>query len=588
MTPRTLRLFAGLAASQPDQVAQGRRDSGRTTSHQPRRANGSDAADPTRSDESVPAEPARGRHSTGSQPVEGPLTPRPTGTGLRTTQENPADTEHRHDLHGGARHPRAGADGQWENRLTGNYALLSAAGAAAATQPIPVIFLDNSHCSPPAAAAVTQPIPVISRPPVREPLHLKLLKDPALRGAAALMFSAVVSGGLAFVFWSLTAHRQHASGLGAVTAEVSAIMFLASVGSLNLISVFARFLPEAGWSARRLILTSYGGAAAVGLLAAMIFFLTPMAARLIIGGGPGRVAFAVCVVLNSIFMIQDGGLVGFGRYNWVPVENVLVAVARLLMLPLTAMFMSERIGVLWSWALPMAIAVLAVNAVIIGPLAGGQRNQRPRLPTAGQMGRFVAIESVTTAVAAAVTAFLPALVTQRLGSTQGGYFYVPWMIATMVSLPLMSILISMVREAVARPEKADATVRRSLGIVLLVVVVAMAACLLLPNLVLAPLGSSFVSHGAALLRWIGLSVPAVAVNLTYWSTCLVRRRPWPVLAVNLATSSAIVGGVMTLGPGSDISRVGLIYCMAQWAVAVVVSLPTITALRVVRQRQESR
>ena len=402
------------------------------------------------------------------------------------------------------------------------------------------------------------------------------------------MFSAVVSGGLAFVFWSLTAHRQHASGLGAVTAEVSAIMFLSSVGSLNLISVFARFLPEAGWSARRLIFTSYGAAAAVGLLAAIIFFLTPMAARLIIGGGPGRLAFAVCVVLNSVFMIQDGGLVGFGRYNWVPVENVLVAVARLLMLPLTAMFVSERIGVLWSWALPMAIAVLAVNAVIIGPLAGRQRNQRPRLPTAGEMGRFVAIESVTTAVAAAVSAFLPALVTQRLGLTQGGYFYVPWMIATMVSLPLMSILISMVREAVARPEKADATVRRSLGIVLLVVVVAMAACLLLPNLVLAPLGSSFVSHGAPLLRWIGLSVPAVAVNLTYWSTCLVRRRAWPVLAVNLATSSAIVGGVMTLGPGSDISRVGLIYCMAQWAVAVVVSLPTITALRVVRQRQESR
>ena len=582
MTPRIPRLFAGLAASQPDQVAQGWRDSRRTTSHHPRRANGSDAAHPTRPDESVPAEPARGRPAAGSQPVEGPLTPRPAGTGLRTTQENPADTEHRHDVHGRGRHPGAAADGQWENRLTGNYARLSAAGAAAVTQPIPVIF------SPPGAAAATQPIPVISRPPVREPLHLKLLKDPALRGAAALMFSAVVSGGLAFVFWSLTAHRQHASGLGAVTAEVSAIMFLSSVGSLNLISVFARFLPEAGWSARRLIFTSYGAAAAVGLLAAIIFFLTPMAARLIIGGGPGRLAFAVCVVLNSVFMIQDGGLVGFGRYNWVPVENVLVAVARLLMLPLTAMFMSERIGVLWSWGLPMAIAVLAVNAVIIGPLAGGQRNQRPRLPTAGEMGRFVAIESVTTAVAAAVSAFLPALVTQRLGLTQGGYFYVPWMIATMVSLPLMSILISMVREAIARPEKADATVRRSLGIVLLVVLVAMAACLLLPNLVLAPLGSSFVSHGVPLLRWIGLSVPAVAVNLTYWSTCLVRRRAWPVLAVNLATSSAIVGGVMTLGPGSDISRVGLIYCMAQWAVAVVVSLPTITALRVVRQRQESR
>ena len=112
MTPRTPRLFAGLAASPPDQVAQGRRDSGRTTSHQPRRADGSDAAHPARPDESVPAEPA----------------------------------------------PGAGADGQWENRRTGTGALLSP-DAAAVTQPIPMIF------PTPAAASVTQPIPLLSRQP---------------------------------------------------------------------------------------------------------------------------------------------------------------------------------------------------------------------------------------------------------------------------------------------------------------------------------------------------------------------------------------------------------------------------------------
>ena len=61
MTPRTPRLFAGLAASQPDQVAQGWRDSGRTTSDQPRHADGSDAAHPARSDEYQPNQhlPAR-------------------------------------------------------------------------------------------------------------------------------------------------------------------------------------------------------------------------------------------------------------------------------------------------------------------------------------------------------------------------------------------------------------------------------------------------------------------------------------------------------------------------------------------------
>jgi O-antigen/teichoic acid export membrane protein len=426
---------------------------------------------------------------------------------------------------------------------------------------------------------------VFSATPARRSRALALVKEPALHGAIALMLSAGLSGGIALVFWSLIAHRTDASVVGSVTAEVSSITFLASVGSLNLINVFARFLPEAGWYARRLILASYGGAALTGLLAAVVFLLTPMAAGLVLGGGPGRLAFAVCVVLNSVFMIQDGGLVGFGRFGWVPVENVLVASARLALLPLAATFLSARIGILWSWALPMAIAVLVVNVLIIGPLAGQRKKQRPSLPTFGKLGRFVAIESVTTAVAASVSAFLPALVTQRLGASQGGYFYVPWIIATMVSLLLFSILISMVREAVASPEKVDVTIRRSMGLGLLVVIAAMTGCLLLPRLVLAPLGPDFAAHGAPLLRWVGLAVPAMAVNLLYWATCLVRRRPWPVFAVNLATSSAIVGGVLLLGRNSDISRVGMIYCLVQWVVAAAVSLPTMRALRVVRQRQ---
>jgi hypothetical protein len=398
------------------------------------------------------------------------------------------------------------------------------------------------------------------------------------------MLSAATAGGLGFIFWALTAHHQDASAVGSVAAEVSSITFLASVGSLNLINVFARFLPEAGWYARRLIVTSYGGAALTGLLAALLFLLTPMATGLVLGGGLGRLAFAACVVLNSVFMIQDGGLVGFGRTSWVPIENTLVASARLALLPLAATFLSAPIGTLWSWALPMALAVVVVNVLIIGRLAGQQRKQQPSLPTFGELGRFVAVESVTTAVSASVSAFLPALVTERLGASQGGYFYVPWIIATMVSLLLSSILISMVREAVVSPEKANLTIRRSVGLALLVVIGAIVTCLLLPGLVLAPLGPDFAAHGAPLLRWVGLALPATAVNLLYWATCLVRRRPWPVFAVNLATSGAIVGGVLLLGPDAAISRVGMVYCLAQWVVAAAVSLPTITALRVIRQR----
>jgi len=201
---------------------------------------------------------------------------------------------------------------------------------------------------------------------------------------------------------------------------------------------------------------------------------------------------------------------------------------------------------------------------------------------------LVAIGSVTTALYAAVTAFLPALVTHQLGPTQGGYFYIPWIITTMVGLLLTNIAISMVREVVANPEKADLTIRRSMGLAVLVVIIVTASCSLLARLVLAPLGPSFVVHGAPVLQWAGLAMPATAIIVLFRALCLVRRRPWPAFAVNLTTSVAIVGGVLLLGSGAGISRVGMIYCIVQWVTAAVISWPTFTALRTVRHGRESR
>ena len=120
------------------------------------------------------------------------------------------------------------------------------------------------------------------------------------------------------------------------------------------------------------------------------------------------------------------------------------------------------------------------------------------------------------------------------------------------------------------------------------VIAATTICSFLSGLALAPLGPAFAAYGAPLLRWVGLAVPATAVNLLFWATCLVRRRPWPVFALNLTTSGAIIGGVMLLGSvrRHQSRRNHLLHCAM--AHCRVVSFPTIMALRVIRQRQESR
>ena len=406
-----------------------------------------------------------------------------------------------------------------------------------------------------------------------------LLKDPALRGAIALMLSTAVGGGLAFAFWAVTTHHHSAGAVGSISAEVSSITFLSSVGSLNLITIFARFLPVAGGRARRLIIASYCSAGLAGLLAATIFLVSPLSNGLVIGGTSGRLGFAVCVILYSVFNIQDGGLIGFGQFSWIPVENISVAVMRLALLPLAAIFLSGRTSVLWSWALPTIIAVVVVNIFILGPLASRKRKQPTRLPSYGKLRRLVAVGSASNSVTAAVSAFLPALVTHQLGPSQGGYFYVPWLVTTMVLLLINNITTSMTREVVANPSRAALAIRRSVALAATAGTLAMVGCLFLAPYALAPLGSSFSTHGALLLHWIGLAMPGTTVIVLFWAVCTIRQRPWPAFAVNLTTSIAIVAGVLLLKSGVDISRVGMIYCIVQWSAAAVLSLPTFTGLR---------
>ena len=325
-----------------------------------------------------------------------------------------------------------------------------------------------------------------------------------------------------------------------------------------------------------------------GLIAAAIFLMTPMATGLVLGGRFGRLAFVACRSVEQYFQYPGW------RVDWI--RPIRMGADRECL---------GRFDAVYALA-PVCRVSFDANQcpLVMGPSygscnsghkcadhrpagwAGGEAEPAPStIRGAGSFGGdwFGYHRSIRW-----VGAFLPALVTHLLGPIQGGYFYVPWIITTMIGLLLTNIAISMVREVVANPEKADFTIRRSVGLAALVVIIVVVVCLLLARLVLAPLGQSFAVHGTPLLRWIGLAAPATAIISLFLGSCLVRRRPWPAFAVNLTTSAAIVGGVLLLGSDADISRVGMIYCIVQWVTATVISWPTFRALRALRDIRESQ
>src|SRR5205823_5677123 len=73
------------------------------------------------------------------------------------------------------------------------------------------------------------------------------------------------------VYWILAARTYSAHAVGVNAALVSAMMFVAGVAQLNLMSALLRFLPTAGRRAFRLVLGAYVVGVCAAALAGVVF-----------------------------------------------------------------------------------------------------------------------------------------------------------------------------------------------------------------------------------------------------------------------------------------------------------------------------
>jgi hypothetical protein len=73
----------------------------------------------------------------------------------------------------------------------------------------------------------------------------------------ALVLNSMVTAVLGVPYWLLAARHYSASSVGRNAAAISAMMFLAGVAQLNLMSALLRFVPVSGGHSARLVASSY-------------------------------------------------------------------------------------------------------------------------------------------------------------------------------------------------------------------------------------------------------------------------------------------------------------------------------------------
>jgi O-antigen/teichoic acid export membrane protein len=419
------------------------------------------------------------------------------------------------------------------------------------------------------------------------------VRTPLYGNGYALMLSSASNSGLGVVYWILAARTYSTSIVGLNSAAIAAMMFLAGVSQLNLASALTRFIPGAGRATRHFVIYSYVISVGLGAVASLAFILGINAwipkgnfIDTFIDTVPFFIPwFIIATMAWCVFNLQDSVLTGLRQAIWVPAENALYGVTKIVLLVIFA-GLFPRYGVFASWTIALAVSLLPTNALILLKLIP-RHMQRAKpedaMPIApGPVARFVAPDYVGALCWLMATTLLPVLVTQRVGTTANAYYYLTWTIAYSLYLISPNMGSSLIVEAAIDPRKlskysyqAFISTTRLLAPVVAVVVLG-------APVILRIFGENYAAEGSTLLRLLALSAMPFAVNALYISVARVQRHMRSVVAVLAALCGLVFALSFALLDIYGITGIGIAWLVSQSVIAAVLWL---TRLRTLWSRQ---
>ncbi len=403
--------------------------------------------------------------------------------------------------------------------------------------------------------------------------------DPMLRNGHALIVSAFASQVIGVLYWVVADRYYPAAVVGRNSTAISAMLFLAGVAELNLMSTLVRFLPTAGQRSRRLILAVYLASVCIAVLTAGVFLvLIPAVAPQLafLRASPAMAAwFVVSIVACAIFVLQDSALTGVRATMFVPLENSIFALVKVgLLVPLLTLLPGP--GIFVSWTVAILLSVIPVNAYLFGRaiprhVASVPEGAAPP-PTLREIRSYVVPDFLAGIFLMASSSLLPTFIIDRLGAAAAGHYALAWVIGYSLYLVSLSMGSSLVVETAGdqasirrRCLQAITHISKLLVPVVLVIVVAAPYVLLV-------FGRGYARADAGVLRLLALSALPTLITNTAISVARSQRRMRTVVGIQIAITALVWGISAALMGRLGIAGVGAAWLIAQSLAAGVLVL----------------
>ena len=431
-------------------------------------------------------------------------------------------------------------------------------------------------------------MPASSQAP-RGPLALlaglrRELSVPLYRNAYALMANTAGNSILGLLYWVLAARTLPDAAVGRGNALISLMMLVSTFTQLNWSGALIRFLPRAGRSARQMLLTAYlmaTGLAAVAAAAVMAYchFARAPDDPLYVSAGLA-VWFVVATVAWSVFNLQDAALTGMRSAVWVPLENGVYGLVKLVLLVVVART-SLSDGVFASWTIPVIALLVPVNLLLFRRILPRHATAEPDAPPPGRrvLARYMAGDYAAQAFTQLSSTFLPVLVVSLLGAAQGAYYLPAQTAFAAMGMLATAITSSLVVEA-ARDEQATHRLARAMLRRICVLVLPAGAFVgLAAPWLLELFGSQYRAGATTVLQLMMLSLlPRVPVAL-YVTKCRLDNRTGTLALLQFTQAALVIGGTAVFAPTAGLVAVGWSVLAAEVVPALAVARPVARWLR---------
>ena len=402
--------------------------------------------------------------------------------------------------------------------------------------------------------------------------------SPLYANSVYLMARAVVGAALGLVFWIVVARLYPIGHLGLGSALISAATLLAFVASLGLGFGLIRFLPGAGRDAGALINSALAISGIIAVVIAIIFLagvsLWSPALSFVRENPIFALAFIAFIAAATLAALVDEAFVGLRRAKFALAQDSLQCLLKVAVV--AAMAGPFRIfGIFASWGLAGAIA-LALSLFLFLPrlLPGYRPVPSLRRQVSNEMVHFSFANYVSNGLWMAPSWILPILVVNLLGGEANAYFFVAWGMAGLLFAIPTATSMSLFAEGSYDEKFLGRDVRRSLGLIALLLAPAIVVMLVAGDKLLLLFGREYSSEGTRVLSVLAFSALPMAINLVYLGIARVRKRLRSIIVVaaTVAFTTLILSYLL-------VPRLGILAPAVGWLVShgvvALVVVPTI-------------